>query len=79
MSAGAIGGKITGGGKFLLVFTEPHHQKKQEKLVNLLCPPFGFECSSRQIILFSNSRDVHGLGKQAPSEIRIRFCQEPHL
>ena len=42
MSAGAIGGQITGGGKFLLVFTEPHHQKKQEKLVNLFMSPIRF-------------------------------------
>ena len=34
ISAGAVGGKITGagGGGFLLIFAEPHHQKNQGKI-----------------------------------------------
>jgi len=57
ISAGAIGGKITGagGGGFLLVFAEPHfHEKIKEKLGKLIHIPFDFEYSGSQIIFFSN-------------------------
>ena len=59
ISAGAVGGKITGagGGGFLLIFAEPHHQKKiREKLNKLIYVPFGFEYSGSQIIFISDSR-----------------------
>ena len=58
ISAGAIGGKITGagGGGFLLVFAEPHfHEKIKDKLGQLIHIPFDFEYSGSQIIFFSNS------------------------
>ena len=58
ISAGAIGGKITGagGGGFLLVFAEPHfHKKIKEKLGKLIHIPFDFEYSGSQIIFFSDS------------------------
>lgn len=58
ISAGAIGGKITGagGGGFLLIFAEPHfHEKIKEKLGKLIHIPFGFEYSGSQIIFFSES------------------------
>ena len=58
ISAGAIGGKITGagGGGFLLIFAEPHfHEKIKEKLGKLIHIPFGFEYSGSQIIFFSET------------------------
>ena len=64
ISAGAIGGKITGagGGGFFLVFAEPHHHKKiREKLNKLIHVPFSFEYSGSQIIFFSNSKIIQKL------------------
>ena len=61
ISAGAIGGKITGagGGGFFLVFAEPHHHKKiREKLNKFIHVPFSFEYSGSQIIFFSNSKSI---------------------
>ena len=58
ISAGAIGGKITGagGGGFLLIFADPHfHEKIKEKLGKLIHIPFGFEYSGSQIIFFSET------------------------
>ena len=55
LSAGAIGGKLTGagGGGFLLIFVCPGEQKKvREKLNKLLHVPFKFEFSGSQIIFF---------------------------
>ena len=64
ISAGAIGGKITGagGGGFFLVFAEPHHHKKiREKLNKLIHVPFSFEYSGSQIIFSSNSKSIQKL------------------
>ena len=66
ISAGAIGGKITGagGGGFLLVFAEPYlHEKIKEKLGDLIHIPFGFEYSGSQIIFFSDTKSAQNLEK----------------
>jgi D-glycero-alpha-D-manno-heptose-7-phosphate kinase len=60
MSAGAIGGKITGagGGGFMLLFVPPSRQGKvREKLNKLLHVPFKFEFSGSQIIFFDQEED----------------------
>ena len=60
ISAGAIGGKITGagGGGFMLLFVPPSRQRKvREKLNKLIYVPFKFECSGSQIILFNAEED----------------------
>ena len=57
ISAGAIGGKITGagGGGFLLVFAEPDkHENIKENLKKLVHVPFRFEFSGSQIIFFDS-------------------------
>ena len=61
ISAGAIGGKITGagGGGFFLVFAEPHNHKKiRGKLNKLIHVPFVFEYSGSQIIFFSDTKSA---------------------
>lgn len=60
MSAGAIGGKLTGagGGGFMLLFVPPSRQKAlKEKLNKLIYVPFKFEFSGSQIIFFDLEED----------------------
>ena len=60
ISAGAIGGKLTGagGGGFLLLFVPPSRQKAvREKLDKLIYVPFKFEFSGSQIIFFDQEQD----------------------
>lgn len=60
MSAGALGGKLTGagGGGFLLLFVPPALQKQvREKLNKLIYVPFKFEFSGSQIIFFDQEED----------------------
>jgi D-glycero-alpha-D-manno-heptose-7-phosphate kinase len=60
VSAGAIGGKITGagGGGFLLLFVEPDRQDHvRERLNELIYVPFGFEHSGSQIIFYGPQPD----------------------
>lgn len=55
LSAGAIGGKLTGagGGGFMLLFVPPLGQTKvRERLKGLIYVPFKFEFSGSQIIFF---------------------------
>lgn len=70
LSAGAVGGKITGagGGGFLLLFVPPSHQKKvREKLKHIIYVPFKFEFTGSQIIFFDSEEDYAALDKE-------RFC-----
>ncbi len=60
MSAGAIGGKLTGagGGGFLLAFVPPSkHASVKEALKELIHVPFKFDFSGSQIIFASNEAD----------------------
>ena len=60
LSAGAIGGKLTGagGGGFLLLFVPPGRREKvREKLSKLIHVPFRFETSGSQIIFFDPEAD----------------------
>jgi D-glycero-alpha-D-manno-heptose-7-phosphate kinase len=60
ISAGAIGGKLTGagGGGFLLVFAPPSAQKRiKGRLRKLIHVPFGFEFSGSQIIFYDREPD----------------------
>ncbi len=55
LSAGAIGGKITGagGGGFMLLFVPPEKQKDvREKLSHLIHVPFRFEPAGSRIVLY---------------------------
>ena len=60
ISAGALGGKLTGagGGGFLLLFAPPSaHKTIQEKLDRLIHVPFKFDFSGSQIIFFDQEED----------------------
>ena len=60
ISAGAIGGKLTGagGGGFMLLFAPPSRQKEiREKLNTLIHVPFKIEFSGSQIIFFDSEED----------------------
>jgi D-glycero-alpha-D-manno-heptose-7-phosphate kinase len=60
VSAGAIGGKLTGagGGGFLLLFVRPgDHARVRERLSKLTHVPFRFEFSGSQIIFFDPEED----------------------
>ncbi len=60
VSAGAIGGKLTGagGGGFMLLFAPPSRQKEiREKLNTLIHVPFKIEFSGSQIIFFDSEED----------------------
>jgi D-glycero-alpha-D-manno-heptose-7-phosphate kinase len=60
ISAGAIGGKLTGagGGGFMLLFAPPSGQKQiREKLNTLIHVPFKIEFSGSQIIFFDSEED----------------------
>jgi D-glycero-alpha-D-manno-heptose-7-phosphate kinase len=60
ISAGAIGGKLTGagGGGFMLLFAPPSRQKEiREKLKTLIHVPFKIEFSGSQIIFFDSEED----------------------
>jgi D-glycero-alpha-D-manno-heptose-7-phosphate kinase len=63
ISAGALGGKLTGagGGGFLLLFVPPSKQIKVQKRLNRLTyVPFRFEFSGSQIIFYDLERDYFG-------------------
>lgn len=75
LSAGAIGGKLTGagGGGFLLLFVPPSRQKRvRELLSNLIYVPFKFEFSGSQIIFFDEEEDY-----SAVEEARSRQTVDP--
>lgn len=60
ISAGAVGGKLTGagGGGFLLLFVHPSRREKvRERLNKLIHVPFRFEFSGSQIIFLDSEQD----------------------
>lgn len=76
MSAGAVGGKLTGagGGGFLLLFVPPARQKEvREKLNKLICVPFKFEFSGSQIIFFDREEDYSAEEKARAGQVVAAF------
>lgn len=60
LSAGALGGKLTGAGAggFMLLFVPPSEQKKvRDRLRGLVWLPFEFEFAGSQIIFLDHERD----------------------
>ena len=67
ISAGAIGGKITGagGGGFMVLFVPPEgRQQVREKLENLVHVPFRFDGHGSQIIFYDPEEDFSGVEKE---------------
>lgn len=67
LSAGAIGGKVTGagGGGFMMFFVPPSQQiKVKERLKHLIYVPFKFEFNGSQIIFFDSEEDFSALDKE---------------
>lgn len=76
MSAGAIGGKITGagGGGFMLLFVPLSCQKKvRERLNRLIYVPFKFEFHGSQIIFFDSEEDFSALDKDRSNRSIQKF------
>jgi D-glycero-alpha-D-manno-heptose-7-phosphate kinase len=70
ISAGAVGGKLTGagGGGFMLLFAPPSRQKEiREKLNTLIHVPFKIEFSGSQIIFFDSEEDYSREEKERTS------------
>jgi D-glycero-alpha-D-manno-heptose-7-phosphate kinase len=78
LTAGAIGGKLTGagGGGFLLLFVPPARQKAvRERLSKLIYVPFKFEFSGSQIIFYDQEQDYLA-EEQARASQTIEAFQE---
>ena len=78
LSAGAIGGKLTGagGGGFLLLFVPPARQQAmREKLHKLIYVPFKFEFSGSQLIFYDREED-YSAEEQARANQTIQPFQE---
>jgi D-glycero-alpha-D-manno-heptose-7-phosphate kinase len=72
LSAGALGGKLTGagGGGFMLLFVPPPcHKSVMEKLNKLIYVPIKFEFSGSQIIFCDHEEDFSGIEE-------ARACQK---
>ena len=64
LSAGAIGGKLSGagGGGFMVLFVPPSRQKSVvENLNGLVRVPFKFESSGSQVIFFEPEEDFEAI------------------
>lgn len=82
ISAGAIGGKLTGagGGGFMLLFVPPQKQMKvREKLNGLVYVPFKFEFSGSQIVFFSRQTDYSVLEKERGKQSIQAFQELTHI
>jgi len=82
LSAGAIGGKLTGagGGGFLLLFVPPPMQRKvREKLNQLIYVPFKFEFSGSQIIFFDPEEDYSAEERTRAGQPAVVFQELIHL
>jgi len=81
ISAGAIGGKLTGagGGGFMLLFVPPEKQMKvREKLNGLIYVPFKFESAGSQIVFFSQQKDYSILEKERAKQPIQAFKELEH-
>jgi D-glycero-alpha-D-manno-heptose-7-phosphate kinase len=80
ISAGAVGGKLTGagGGGFLLLFVPPDRQGQvKDKLNRLLYVPVKFEYSGSQIIFFDPEEDYSAEDKarvSQPTQVFRELC-----
>ena len=82
MSAGALGGKLTGagGGGFLLLFVEPSQQAKvRQKLSKLIHVPFCFEFSGSQIIFYDQEQDYAVEERHRSKQTPRQFCELTEL
>ncbi len=78
MSAGAVGGKLTGagGGGFILLFVPPpKHDEVRNALNNLIHVPIKFEFSGSQIIFFDPEED-YSAEERARAKQRIQAFRE---
>lgn len=80
MSAGAVGGKLTGagGGGFLLLFVPPPNQSRvRDRLNKLLHVPFRFSSSGSQVIFFDPEEDYSVPDRERTGH-RLPAFQETH-
>jgi D-glycero-alpha-D-manno-heptose-7-phosphate kinase len=78
VSAGALGGKLTGagGGGFLLLFVPPERQQSvRDRLDGLIHVPFKFEFSGSQILFADVQQDYHA-EEEARARHRVRPFRE---
>jgi D-glycero-alpha-D-manno-heptose-7-phosphate kinase len=78
LSAGAVGGKLTGagGGGFMLLFAPPEaHSKIRRRLNKLIYVPFKFDFAGSQIIFFDSEEDYSDIEKDR-SKQSIQSFQE---
>ncbi|MBL7224535.1 MAG: kinase [Desulfobacteraceae bacterium] len=71
LSAGALGGKLTGagGGGFMLLFAPPSvHREIRDRLNKLIYVPFKFEFSGSQIIFFDPEEDYADIEKERSNQ-----------
>ncbi len=76
ISAGAIGGKITGagGGGFMLLFVPPAQQENvKEQLKTLIHVPFKFEFAGSQIIFYEAEENYSVLDKKRCNQVIQEF------
>jgi len=76
VSAGALGGKLTGagGGGFLLLFAPPEkHEAIKEKLNHLLHVPFKFDFAGSQIIFYDPETDYSAQDKARAAQTLQAF------
>ena len=81
LSAGALGGKLTGagGGGFLLLFVPPSKQAAvKEKLMHLIRVPFEFDFSGSQIIFFEPEQDYIQEEKERDSMHSVTFRENDY-
>jgi len=81
ISAGAIGGKLTGagGGGFMLLFVPLEKQMEvRERLNGLIYVPFKFESAGSQIIFFSQQKDYSILEKERCKQQVRSFVEVEH-
>lgn len=82
ISAGALGGKLTGagGGGFFLLFVPPSKQQTvKERLNKLIHVPFKFEFSGTQIIFYDDEEDYLAEEKARASQTIKPFQELEHM
>lgn len=80
LSAGAVGGKLTGagGGGFLLLFVPPDRQERvRDELRHLVHVPFRFESTGTQIIFYEAGEDYAALEAERARRSIAAFHELP--